>query len=353
MLRSFSVRNFRCLEDLELHNLARVNVLVGDNDVGKTALLEALYAHLSQANVLFLLNLKTFRRSRIFALDETIWQDLFFGLDDSKEIHVSSVDANGMERSSKITVGPSTQIALTVPPGGQGFDRLPRPGFFRPLRVEYRDAGMQEPLQNELALEPDKGGLVQKHQLNPDLRAYYFSTAGPPESQSVASHLSELLIAKQRTLLVRLAKVIDERIQDLSVASPKGVTEVFVDLGEPQLLPLTLMGSGVVRALGIASAIPAYAGGIVLVDEIEDGIYYKRLNELWSGIYEMSKTFDVQIVASTHSAECVSGAIEAVVPDLQDADPLHVYRLDRGQRLPVPYERESLESVKEFLAEVR
>ena len=42
MLRSFSVRNFRCLEDLEIHNLARVNLFVGDNDVGKTALLEAL-----------------------------------------------------------------------------------------------------------------------------------------------------------------------------------------------------------------------------------------------------------------------------------------------------------------------
>jgi len=352
MLRSFSVRNFRCLDDLELHNLARVNVLVGDNDVGKTALLEALYVHLSQANVRKLLDLKALRRSHI-ALDETAWQDLFSGFDDSKEIHISSVDANGMERNSKITVGPSTQIALTVPLAGRGFERLPRPHFSRPLRVEYRDASMQEPLQNELALEPNENGFVQKQQFNPDLRAYYFSTAGPPEAESIAKHLSELLVNKQQSMLVRFASVVDERIQDLSVASPKGPAEVFVDLGERQLLPLTLMGSGVVRAVGMASAIPVHAGGVVLVDEIEDGIYYKRLNELWSGIYEMSKTFDVQIIASTHSAECVRAAIEAVVPDLQDGDPLHVYRLERGQRLPVPYERESLGSVKEFLAEVR
>src|SRR6266852_3967603 len=35
MLRSFRIRNFRCLEDLEIPNLARVNLFVGDNDAGK------------------------------------------------------------------------------------------------------------------------------------------------------------------------------------------------------------------------------------------------------------------------------------------------------------------------------
>ena len=45
MLRKFSVRNFRCLRELDIEPLARVNLIVGENNVGKTALLEALYLH--------------------------------------------------------------------------------------------------------------------------------------------------------------------------------------------------------------------------------------------------------------------------------------------------------------------
>jgi ABC-type lipoprotein export system ATPase subunit len=113
------------------------------------------------------------------------------------------------------------------------------------------------------------------------------------------------------------------------------------------------MGSGVLRAIGIAAAVLVYAAGLILVDEIEDGIYYKRLSDFWKMLYEMAKRSDVQIIATTHSAECVSAAMEAITPDLKDADPLHIYKLMRGRRSPIPYEKESLKSAVEFMAELR
>ena len=45
MFRSFTVKNFRCFQDLTIAPLARVNLIAGKNNVGKTALLEALYLH--------------------------------------------------------------------------------------------------------------------------------------------------------------------------------------------------------------------------------------------------------------------------------------------------------------------
>jgi hypothetical protein len=133
----------------------------------------------------------------------------------------------------------------------------------------------------------------------------------------------------------------------------EGNPRVYVDLGEPRLLPLSLLGSGVVRALGIASAIPLYKEGVLLVDEIENGIYHTRLHDFWNAIDHMAKLFNVQIVATTHSAECLTAAIESVTPDLAGADPLHVYKLLRGKRVPIPYERGTLQSALEFMAEVR
>ena len=43
MYTSFTIENFRCFENLTVGPLARVNLIAGQNNVGKTALLEALW----------------------------------------------------------------------------------------------------------------------------------------------------------------------------------------------------------------------------------------------------------------------------------------------------------------------
>jgi hypothetical protein len=358
MLKSFSARNFRCLEEFEVHNLARVNLLVGDNNAGKTALLEAFFAHLSQANPLGIVALKNFRRSVTVLPDERLWQEFFTDLDDSRSIQLASVDASGRQRRNTFTVGAGTQISVAVPSVGGGLveptaRRVVQSVTYRPLKVEYEDGAQETPLSNEVLLDATGPGFVQRNQYPAGTKWAYFSTSGASDAQAPAKHLSELLVSKQEASIVSLIKTIDERVKGLSVASPKGVSEIFVDVGQSYLLSATLMGSGVVRAIGLASEIPFVSEGLVLIDEVEDGIYYRRLADLWRAIYEMAKQYDIQIAASTHSAECVAAAFEAVAPDLKDADPLHVYRLVRGRPTPIPYERESLKTVAEFVAEVR
>ena len=225
--------------------------------------------------------------------------------------------------------------------------------LFRPLKVEYFDGTTADSQLNEVFFDPRKGRLTQTQKIVSTLRAYYFSTAGPPAASSVADHLSELIVNKQEKTLIELAKVIDERIQGLTVASPKGISEVFVDMGQPKLHPLSLLGSGVVRAIGIASAIPPHQTGSLLVDEVENGIYYKRLGDFWRNVYEMAKRYNVQLFATSHSAECTEIAINTITPDLTCDDPLHVYRLGKGKRTPMSYEKESLQSALEFGAEIR
>ena len=356
MLRSFGTKNFRCLEDFQIQRLSRVNIFIGDNNTGKTALLEALFGHFSQANAINFGTLKGFRRSSA-SIDKTFWQEFFTDFDDSKEIHLWSANDSGNECRSKVTVGQEMQIGIPSPPD-TGVDEVARrppiqTRLFRPLQVEYTDGTSTKPQYNEAIFDPRTGGLTNSEKIVSTYPAYYFSTAGPPQPGSVANLLSDLLVNKQEKILVDLVKVIDDRIQDLSVASPKGISEVFVDMGQSRLIPLSLMGSGVIRAIGIACAIPAYAGGSLLVDEVENGIYYKRLGDFWRYIYEVAKRYDVQLFATSHSAECVEIAIKTITPDLTCDDPLHVYRLSKNKRTPMPYERESLQSALEFGAEIR
>ena len=43
MYTSFAIENFRCFEDLTVQPLARLNLISGQNNVGKTAMLEGLW----------------------------------------------------------------------------------------------------------------------------------------------------------------------------------------------------------------------------------------------------------------------------------------------------------------------
>lgn len=44
LIDSFEIENFRSLKHLKLEKLARVNLLMGKNNSGKTSVLEALFA---------------------------------------------------------------------------------------------------------------------------------------------------------------------------------------------------------------------------------------------------------------------------------------------------------------------
>jgi AAA15 family ATPase/GTPase len=49
ILNSLEIRRFRCFRELRIERLGRVNLIVGKNHVGKSALLEALRAIVRKA----------------------------------------------------------------------------------------------------------------------------------------------------------------------------------------------------------------------------------------------------------------------------------------------------------------
>src|SRR6266849_2895613 len=52
MIQSFKIKNFRSFREFKLEPLERVNLITGSNNVGKTALLEALYLNLAPTTAL-------------------------------------------------------------------------------------------------------------------------------------------------------------------------------------------------------------------------------------------------------------------------------------------------------------
>jgi hypothetical protein len=98
--------------------------------------------------------------------------------------------------------------------------------------------------------------------------------------------------------------------------------------GESEPVPLKSLGDGVVRMFQIALALeraeknrpaarPAagaatqgserLAGGLLLIDEVENGIHYTVLPRLWRFLFQAAKIRNVQVFATTHSWDCIKG----------------------------------------------
>ena len=84
-------------------------------------------------------------------------------------------------------------------------------------------------------------------------------------------------------------------------------------------VPIKIMGDGMNRLFGLGMALGCAKGGILLVDEIENGIHWSVLPEVWRFIVKVAKLLDVQVFATTHSNDCLK-AFQVGTKDDPDMD---------------------------------
>lgn len=67
--------------------------------------------------------------------------------------------------------------------------------------------------------------------------------------------------------------------------------------------------------------------GVLLVDEVENGIHYSVLQNLWQVLDVVSARNNVQVIATTHSRECQIAAVRA----FEKGNDLRLVRLRRNR----------------------
>ncbi len=68
---------------------------------------------------------------------------------------------------------------------------------------------------------------------------------------------------------------------------------------------LSSLGDGISRYIAILCAIWASENGVLLIDEIENGIHYSNYPKLWKLIFQAAKYANCQIFITSHSKECI------------------------------------------------
>ena len=141
----------------------------------------------------------------------------------------------------------------------------------------------------------------------------------------IDKRMETLLIQKKLDSVIQVLRGIEPKLSDIRMGA-RGM--IYVDIGADKLLPINIMGDGMRRVLSILVAIADMKNGLLLVDEIENGLHYSSISVAWKAILEACKIYNVQLIATTHSYECVHALGELVENEI-NFDNVRLFRVGK------------------------
>lgn len=353
MIPSLHISGFKLFRDLKLPKLGSLNLFVGKNNTGKTCLLEAveLYASSSPWDILRVasrrepdtVERKKFDRFDPFELEESLRPLL--NLFHRERGHISKphirLSADNSEshlqiRCERFLDDFLEMEELTAESGraetnshrrhlghllGMGFEvargkKRSRPHFFeRYLRMP----------------PPPEEMMKEEGWLHPDATPAAFLPARGFSMNDAKRLWDKASLSDKDELLLDWLRFVEPEVRDLRyISDPEsGVDLPYLKInGDRGRIPLSSMGDGMTRLFHIGLAMANASGGILLIDEFENGLHWEVQEQLWKALFEAANQFGVQVFATTHSNDCIRAFIEAQKARLIPSES-YVYRLER------------------------
>lgn len=355
MYTSLGIHDFRGVQQLRVDGLRRINLFVGRNNSGKTTLLEALFLLGGATNPVFPTTLGQLRGQRLGATyPDPVWRPLFFNLDPHGQIELRAQwDDEHTERRLTIDATPASSYADGLEPSTTGGVAAVTEEFLiGGLRLHYIDAREREYITKAL-FDPKTGSVDAPSTERDDfVRTTILSARAYSSLLRDAQQYSFLVKIKQEQDVLDAMKIIEDRVERIEVLSEPGGPAVYVDLGLPSLVPLAACGEGFVRMFSIIVELTASRRGVLLIDEVDNGLHYSVMEELWKLLGELSEKHDVQVFGTTHNEELIRSALTAYQDDLSRVG---LFRIDRKgtEHRVAAYNSDAMEAVLEEAFEVR
>lgn len=388
MIDTLAIRNFRLFEELVIPHLGRVNLIVGKNNSGKSSVLEALTIYASQGEPSTLLSILGGHDENL-RFDNPLSEDTQEAIDTSFRHFFPGRRFPDSEGRS-IYIGDSNQ---------QSFIQLEHRLFFEVFEEFTDETG--ETLRRRKRVPVDKN--------SPEL----FSTDTPPDQALFLStkqrsfwlDLADIGISRRRfrtmtsetraipyvyvptdfitadqlatmwdraalteaeTYLLRALRIIEPEVsglafvrKDESFVSREASRVAIIKLeGQSSPIPLASMGDGMTRLLQLVLSLFSAKGGLLLLDEFENGLHYSVQQQAWDLVLHLAKELDVQVFATTHSSDCINAFSSSSVSDTStDSVLLHLGRSvmegEQNQVIATRFDEEKLKRLTQASIEVR
>jgi ABC-type polar amino acid transport system ATPase subunit len=317
LLKSLHIESHRGIEDLELHDLAPVSLIVGPNNTGKSSILEAVSLLLRP-------------------LDPALWLHVARQRDTDADV----VDALwSLFRSGgvlRLDDGPKQSKHAKIAGTVDGSER----------RVNARAIASDDPdVQGEGAAEVRISVKVDarpRHDMifrrkgrarwGEGVDHYKCFTVTPLTHRSGATlveYLSRVVDEGQKSLALELLQLFDSDVESLDVSAGQRRQTIVVKHRERGVVDLASFGDGMRRVVALALALSLAEKGVLLIDELESGIHPGVLTEVTKRLVNAAARADVQVIATTHSLEAIDALLDATTDSREAVAAYHMFENGR------------------------
>jgi AAA15 family ATPase/GTPase len=353
MIEDIEITNFRCFDRLKVSGCKRINLISGKNNVGKTALLEAVFLSStpSKDTIISLSDL----RGDLISLEQdlpekTMWANLFFRQDID---FICSINTTYHDKSFK-------NIDILVQHEKDFFDQIGKE--MRAEKAKIQIEALEELLRRDrfrkgnnqylgvISIDVNNNIISKLISLSIDIEIHlggnsheYYNSLYLNKSSFIPSNsrTSDISLTEefdksrlddQDDEVLKAFQIIDSSIVAIESFSIPEPTIYLKRQGEKRL-PLSLFGDAMNRIADIILKIINNQDSILLIDEIENGIHHSNQVAFWEFLYKLAEQLNVQIFATTHSLEMTEAFIKAGLDRQESAAHFELVRHEKTNKI--------------------
>lgn len=342
-IKDIRIGSFRGIKGLEIGKLKDVNIIAGDNNAGKTSILEAialLRNPCSFYNVLKVARMRegTFAKNTLYENFISMFPrtEMFIDIEAYSEGSNIGLQLHGKEE------GVIREVKSPFPTahyrkGNEDAESAEVVSFIGELYGRDRRDEEVIPIEYSYLSRPNEYNTYS------NVRNIVYV---PPGSHLQGNVFNKIIRNESyKEICIRLIQLFDEDIIDLLYLNNENTMRAveYVKHRKLGIMPLTTYGDGIKKVLSLANSIASAAGGILMIDEIETSINYKYYNDIFSFLIKACRQYDVQMFITTHNIE----AIDAI---LSTQDYEHVVAYDPISVLTFRKDAETSQILSRYLS---
>lgn len=316
--KSLKIDEFRGIKKLEIDDFSRINLLLGKNNCGKSSVLESLFLLTGLYTPILSINIDRFRKLLHNEADD--FRFLFYNLDyDSKlKLYSEMFGTENETRQLKIyPISSNRNISSSYTIAGDNSSNSTTSLAMEYDGIEYdverkkRHSQTKNHKTRIIFTKDDQNIEIKEQQPlkeKNDFKAL-FQYADSTSSLDIVNRIEKRIIEKRKDELIDWLRVVDSKISDIYIAR-NGL--IYFDIGAQKYIPANLMGDGIIKMLHLVTNLHEMSDGVLLVDEIDNGLHYSVIEKVWEIILKVSSENNIQVFATTHNYEVMSLLIKVL-----------------------------------------
>lgn len=351
MYRDLRITGFRGFKDFSMGGLGRVNLLVGENNCGKTSVLEAICMLRFGADPLPLAWMIDRRElvadpsvSRLYAAVAPLFHGHSYEVGSRFSITVSS---EGTPETLSAEVLPRSSAAPTNGRRGSGW-----------LEFTHHHGSVTK---TRLMISPKGSWFLDPAETDESFLVtglkFLFDTFEP--KSLIMQMLGWLTLNPEERFVIEALRIVAPELEGIALghsSATEGTATtkegIFIKLrGQERRIPLSSLGEGTWRLLSLALSLVSIPGGVLLIDDIDTGLHYSVMVRMWKMVLETARRLNVQVFATTHSRDCVEALAQLARPEVTEGGEISLQRIERDKA--VAYSESAIVAAAERGIEVR